>query len=129
MIEDPLFMRRANPSYIHSVIAGPLDWLIPLLHRILHSVCPTAQQSAHICPDPERVVVGLMDEVVVVAASVVVVEEYNVDVVDTIYEVVVVAASVVVVEEDNVVVVPCVVVIIVVVVSSSERQHLFLQQP
>ena len=123
-------MCRVNPSYMHSVIGGPLDWLVPPEHRILHSVCPTAQQSAHICPDPERVVVvGLMDEVVVVAASVVVVEEDNVVVVDTIEEVVVVAASVVVVEEDNVVVIGAVVVAISVVVSSSERQHLFLQQP
>ena len=118
-------MRRVDPSYTHSVIVGPLDWLIPLLHRILHSVCPTAQQSIHICP-PGIVVGGVMEEVVVVAASVVVVEEDSVVVLD---KVVVVAASVVVVDEDNVVVVPGVVVTIVVVVSSSERQHLFLQQP
>jgi hypothetical protein len=73
VLEGPRFIRTVEPSYRHSVIWEPLDWLTPAAHCILHSLCPTAQQSKHICPDPERVVV--------VAASVVVVEETTVVVV------------------------------------------------
>jgi hypothetical protein len=102
----PLFMRTVEPSYEHSVIGDPLDWLVPPAQSILHSPSPDLQQSTHISPEPERVVVvDAMDDVVVVD-KVVVVETIVVDA----WTVVVVLAR-------------------VVVVSSSARQHLFLQQP